>query len=167
MNATRLGTADHADDRMHRSFGSFFHHRHFSRDNARSATSGHGHGHTACGNTQRRRRLTQRRSVVAQCRRADRSVTDDRRPGRQRRLPVEAVGYFRSEEPPRGGKNGRECYTAVLHRNFPAAQEKPVFEGLLRCPKSMAEREGFPTENRGSSKNPAKQGFSENDGGGL
>ena len=49
MNATRPGTADHADDRMHRSFGSFFHHRHFSRDNARSATSGHGHGHTACG----------------------------------------------------------------------------------------------------------------------
>src|ERR1700750_962180 len=49
MNATRPGTADHADDRMHRSFGSFFHHRHFSRGNAHSANSGHGHGLTACG----------------------------------------------------------------------------------------------------------------------
>jgi hypothetical protein len=31
----------------------------------------------------------------------------------------------------------------VLHRHFPAVREKPVFEGLLRCPKAMAEREGF------------------------
>jgi hypothetical protein len=31
--------------------------------------------------------------------------------------------------------------TTVLHRHFPAVREKPAFEGLLRCPISMAERE--------------------------
>jgi hypothetical protein len=31
----------------------------------------------------------------------------------------------------------------VLHRKNPAAQEKPVLEGLLRCQKLMAERDGF------------------------
>jgi hypothetical protein len=31
----------------------------------------------------------------------------------------------------------------VLHRQFPAAREKPDSEGLLRCPKSLAERQGF------------------------
>lgn len=35
---------------------------------------------------------------------------------------------------------GRECYTVVLHCHFPAAREKPVFQGLLRYPKLMAER---------------------------
>jgi hypothetical protein len=33
------------------------------------------------------------------------------------------------------------CSTVVLHRHFPAVREKPVFEGLLRCPKSMADRD--------------------------
>ncbi|MHC2255734.1 hypothetical protein ACVILK_005426 [Bradyrhizobium embrapense] len=31
----------------------------------------------------------------------------------------------------------------VLHRKNPAVREKPVFEGLLRYPKAMAEREGL------------------------
>ncbi|MGY8668744.1 hypothetical protein Q3C01_41140 [Bradyrhizobium sp. UFLA05-109] len=31
----------------------------------------------------------------------------------------------------------------VLHRKNPAVREKPVFEGLLRCQKWMAERVGF------------------------
>jgi hypothetical protein len=33
----------------------------------------------------------------------------------------------------------------VLHRHFPAVREMPDFKGLLRCPKSMADREGFET----------------------
>jgi hypothetical protein len=37
---------------------------------------------------------------------------------------------------------GGECSTVVLHRKNPAVREKPVFEGLLRCHKTMAEREG-------------------------
>jgi hypothetical protein len=49
----------------------------------------------------------------------------------------------------------------VLHRKNPAVRKKPVFEGLLRCPKSMAEREGFPTDDRGFSKNTVKQGIPE------
>ena len=32
-----------------------------------------------------------------------------------------------------------QCSTLVLHR-----RERPVFEGLLRCPKLVAEREGLP-----------------------
>src|SRR5258708_141848 len=28
---------------------------------------------------------------------------------------------------------GVECYTAVLHRSWPAALETPDFEGLFRC----------------------------------
>jgi hypothetical protein len=35
------------------------------------------------------------------------------------------------------------CSTVVLHRQNPAVREAPDFEGLFRCPKSVAEREGL------------------------
>jgi hypothetical protein len=34
--------------------------------------------------------------------------------------------------------------STVLHRKKPAVQETPICKGLLRYPKSMAEREGLP-----------------------
>ena len=40
-------------------------------------------------------------------------------------------------------RGAHQCYTVVRHRHFPAVREMPVFEGLLRCPMTMAEREGF------------------------
>jgi hypothetical protein len=35
------------------------------------------------------------------------------------------------------------CSTVVLHRQNPAVRETPDFEGLFRCRKSVAEREGL------------------------
>src|ERR1700722_18313905 len=46
--------------------------------------------------------------------------------------------------------------TAVLDRPNPAVRETPVFEGLLRCRKSVAEREGFPSRHSRFSKNNCK-----------
>jgi hypothetical protein len=51
--------------------------------------------------------------------------------------------------------------------NKPAVRETLIFEGLLRCSKSVAEREGFPTDDRGFSKNTVKQGIPEKVGEGL
>jgi hypothetical protein len=47
----------------------------------------------------------------------------------------------------------------VLHRKKPAAREVPDFEGLFRCLKTVAEREGFPAKDRGYSKNTVKYAF--------
>jgi len=41
------------------------------------------------------------------------------------------------------GCRREECCTIVLHRHFPAVRETPNFEGLFRCRKSLAKREGF------------------------
>jgi hypothetical protein len=48
----------------------------------------------------------------------------------------------------------------VLHRQNPTVLEMTDFEGLFRCRKSVAEREGFPTPIAKSRENPVKQGIS-------
>jgi hypothetical protein len=55
----------------------------------------------------------------------------------------------------------------VLHRKNPAVRKMPVFEGLFRCRKSVAEREGFSAKSRGHPENIVKQGIPEKSGEGL
>jgi hypothetical protein len=53
----------------------------------------------------------------------------------------------------------------VLHRGAPPSkkpevQETLIFEGLLRCPKTMAEREGLSSTGLSDARNPINKGLS-------
>jgi hypothetical protein len=57
--------------------------------------------------------------------------------------------------------------TAGLHRPNPVAREMPGFIGFFARRGQVAEREGFPTNDRGHSKNTVKRGILEKAGEGL